>query len=118
MYAISAAIGALNGILLVTTFCRGFCIGVGELCAIAFGSLFYPAGLRGLGVAWAYGVGRLGAAGGTYIAGVFYANNRSADAMFRASAASVFVAAVCVALMGARYTPERKILVASASNNA
>jgi MFS transporter, AAHS family, 4-hydroxybenzoate transporter len=104
MYAISMAISASNWVLLATIFCCGFCISGGQLCAVALGSLFYPGGLRAPGVAWAYGVGRLGAAGGTYLAGVMYANNWTADAMFRASAAPVLIAAVCVAAMGMRYS--------------
>jgi benzoate transport len=118
MYGISVAISTSNWILLATIFCSGFCISGGQLCAVALGSLFYPAGLRAPGVAWAYGVGRLGAAGGTYLAGVLYASNWSADSMFRASAAPVLIAAVCVALMGARYAPGRKVLAAPAPNDA
>jgi AAHS family 4-hydroxybenzoate transporter-like MFS transporter len=104
LYAISLSISASHWILLTTIFCCGFCISGGQLCAVALGSIFYPAALRASGVAWAYGVGRLGAAGGTYLAGVLYANNWTPDAMFRVAAGPVFLAAICVAVMGARYT--------------
>jgi MFS family permease len=82
MYAISIAIGSSHLALLTTIFFCGFCISGGQTCAIALCTLFYSPELRAPGVAWAYGFGRLGAAGGTYLAGVLYANNWSVDAMF------------------------------------
>ncbi len=103
MYGISLAISASNWVLLATIFLCGFCISGGQTCAIALNALFYPPGLRGPGVAWAYGFGRLGAAGGTYLAGVLYASNWTAASMFRVSAAPVLIAALCVAVMGWRY---------------
>lgn len=103
MYGISLAIDAPHWVLLATIFLCGFCISGGQTCAIALNALFYAPGLRGPGVAWAYGFGRLGAAGGTYLAGVLYARNWTAASMFRASAGPVIIAAVCVAFMGWRY---------------
>ncbi|WP_201319647.1 MFS transporter, partial [Burkholderia sp. E168m30] len=103
MYAISIAIGSSHLALLTTIFFCGFCISGGQTCAIALCTLFYSPELRAPGVAWAYGFGRLGAAGGTYLAGVLYANNWSVDAMFRVAAAPILIAAACVALMGACY---------------
>jgi MFS transporter, AAHS family, 4-hydroxybenzoate transporter len=103
MYGISLAISAPHWVLLATIFLCGFCISGGQTCAIALNALFYPPGLRGAGVAWAYGFGRLGAAGGTYLAGVLYASNWTPASMFRVSAAPVLIAAFCVAWMGWRY---------------
>ncbi|WP_175695966.1 MFS transporter [Burkholderia ambifaria] len=103
MYAISIAIGSSHLALLTTIFFCGFCISGGQTCAIALCTLFYSPELRAPGVAWAYGFGRLGAAGGTYLAGVLYANNWTVDAMFRVAAAPILIAAACVALMGACY---------------
>jgi benzoate transport len=100
MYAISIAIGSSHLALLITIFFCGFCISGGQTCAIALCTLFYSPELRAPGVAWAYGFGRLGAAGGTYLAGVLYANNWTVDAMFRAAAAPILIAAVCVGAMG------------------
>jgi AAHS family 4-hydroxybenzoate transporter-like MFS transporter len=103
MYAISIAISSSHLVLLTTVFCCGFCISGGQTLAVALCSLFYPPALRAPGVAWAYGFGRLGAAAGTYLAGVLYAHNWTPDAMFRVSAAPIIVAAACVSMMGARY---------------
>jgi AAHS family 4-hydroxybenzoate transporter-like MFS transporter len=109
MLAISAALGATHGILVLTVFFCGFCISGGQKGVVALGSIFYPAGLRATGVAWAYGVGRLGGAAGTYIAGLLYAANWAPDAIFRVAAAPAVVAAICVAVMGWRYSGARSL---------
>ncbi|GAB2872785.1 aromatic acid/H+ symport family MFS transporter [Paraburkholderia jirisanensis] len=107
MFAISAVLGGGSSLLIFTVFCCGFCISGGQKGVVALGSLFYPAGLRATGVAWAYGVGRIGGASGTYVAGVLYAADWSPDAIFRAAAAPAFVASICVAIMGWRYSADR-----------
>jgi MFS family permease len=107
MFAISAVLGGESGLLIFTVFCCGFCVSGGQKGVVALGSLFYPAGLRATGVAWAYGVGRIGGASGTYLAGLLYAANWSPDAIFRAAAAPAFVASICVAIMGWRYSGGR-----------
>jgi benzoate transport len=107
MFAISAVLGGESGLLIFTVFCCGFCISGGQKGVVALGSLFYPAGLRATGVAWAYGVGRIGGASGTYLAGLMYAADWSPDAIFRAAAGPAFVASICVAIMGWRYNTDR-----------
>ncbi|GAB2872650.1 aromatic acid/H+ symport family MFS transporter [Paraburkholderia jirisanensis] len=109
MLAISAAFGTAHWILVLTVFCCGFCVSGGQKGVVALGSIFYPAGLRATGVAWAYGVGRLGGAAGTYLAGVLYAANWAPDAIFRVAAAPAVVAAICVGLMGWRYSGTRSL---------
>ena len=109
MLAISFALDAAPWILVLTVFCCGFCISGGQKGVVALGSLFYPAGLRATGVAWAYGVGRLGGAGGTYLVGVLYAANWAPDAIFRVAAAPAVVASICVGLMGWRYSTPRSL---------
>jgi benzoate transport len=103
MLAISVALGAAHWLLVFTVFCCGFCVSGGQKGVVALSSIFYPAGLRATGVAWAYGVGRLGGAGGTYLAGVLYAANWAPDAIFRVAAAPAVIAAICVGFMGLRY---------------
>ena len=109
MLAISVALGATHWILVLTVFCAGFCISGGQKGVVALGSIFYPAGLRATGVAWAYGVGRIGGAGGTYLAGVLYAANWAPDAIFRVAAAPAIVAVICVGVMGWRYSGARSL---------
>jgi MFS transporter, AAHS family, 4-hydroxybenzoate transporter len=107
LFAISAVLGGEGALLIFTVFCCGFGVGGGQKGVVALGSLFYPAGLRATGVAWAYGFGRLGAACGTYLAGVLYAADWSPDAIFRAAAIPAFLASICVAIMGWRYSANR-----------
>ena len=107
MVAISAVLGGESGLLIFTVFCCGFGVGGGQKGVVALGSLFYPAGLRATGVAWAYGFGRLGGAGGTYLAGVLYAADWSPDAIFRAAAVPALAASICVAIMGWQYSANR-----------
>jgi AAHS family 4-hydroxybenzoate transporter-like MFS transporter len=110
MYAISIAINSSYLVLLMIIFCCGFCISGGATLNIALCSLFYPPALRAPGVAWAYGCGRLGAAGGTYLAGVLYAHDWTPDDMFRVAAVPVLVVAVCIAVMGVCHSQTRKSL--------
>jgi len=107
MLAISVVLGGESWLLIFTVFCCGFCVSGGQKGAVALGSLFYPAGLRATGVAWAYGIGRIGGASGTYLAGVLYAENWSPGAIFRAAAAPAFIASICVAIMGWYYSAGR-----------
>jgi len=109
MLAISVALGAMPWILVVTVFFCGFCISGGQKGVVALGSLFYPAGLRATGVAWAYGVGRIGGAAGTYLAGLLYAANWAPDAIFRVAAAPAIIAVICVGVMGWRYSGAKSL---------
>jgi MFS family permease len=104
LLAISYALGTTHGMLVFTVFCGGFCISGGQKGVVALSSIFYPAGLRATGVAWAYGVGRLGGAGGTYLAGVLYAANWPPEAIFRVAATPAVIASICVGVMGWRYS--------------
>ena len=115
MYAISIAINSSHLVLLTTIFLCGFCISGGATLNIALCSLYYPPALRAPGVAWAYGFGRLGAAGGTYLAGVLYAHNWTPDAMFRVASIPVLVVAVCIAAMGACYSLKKKVIQSTIS---
>jgi MFS transporter, AAHS family, 4-hydroxybenzoate transporter len=118
MLAISATLGATHGLLVFAVFCAGFCISGGQKGVVALSAIFYPAGLRATGVAWAYGVGRLGGAGGTYLAGVLYAANWAPDAIFRVAATPAVIAAICVGVMGWRYSGARSLESSAATQDA
>jgi AAHS family 4-hydroxybenzoate transporter-like MFS transporter len=107
MLAVSAVLGGASALLIFTVFCCGFAVGGGQKGVVALGSLFYPAGLRATGVAWGYGVGRIGGASGTYLAGLLYAADWSPDAIFHAAAGPAFVASICIAIMGWLYSANR-----------
>jgi AAHS family 4-hydroxybenzoate transporter-like MFS transporter len=115
MYAISIAIHSSHFVLLATISFCGFCISGGATLNIALCSLYYPPALRAPGVAWAYGFGRLGAAGGTYLAGVLYAHDWTPDAMFRVASIPVLVVAACIAAMGACYSLKKNVVQSAIS---
>jgi AAHS family 4-hydroxybenzoate transporter-like MFS transporter len=104
MLAISMALGATHFLLVLAAFCCGACTSGGQKGIVALAALFYPADLRAPGVAWASGIGRLGGAGGTYLAGVLYASNWRPEDIFRVAAAPAVVAAIFVGFMGWLYS--------------
>jgi MFS family permease len=109
MLAISVALDATHFFLVLAAFCCGACFSGGQKGIVALVALFYPAELRAPGVAWASGIGRLGGAGGTYLAGVLYTSNWRPEDIFRIAAAPAVIAAIFVAFMGWLYSSDRFI---------
>lgn len=62
----------------------------------------YPAGIRGTGIGWALGVGRIGAVLGPIVGGYLVGQNVGIGAIFIIYACPLIAAALCVALLGAR----------------
>jgi len=109
MLGISAALGATPFLLMLAAFCCGACTSGGQKGVVALTALFYPAELRAPGMAWASGIGRLGGAGGTYLAGVLYASNWRPEDIFRVAAAPAVIAAIFVGFMGWLYSSDRSL---------
>jgi predicted MFS family arabinose efflux permease len=66
----------------------------------------YPARIRGTGIGWALGVGRIGAVLGPIVGGYLVGQNVGIGAIFIIYACPLIAAALCVALLGAR-SPSR-----------
>ena len=47
-------------LLIIATFCAGFCVSGGQKTVNAPAVLFYPAEVRSTGVGWVLGIGRVG----------------------------------------------------------
>jgi predicted MFS family arabinose efflux permease len=62
----------------------------------------YPARIRGTGIGWALGVGRIGAVLGPIVGGYLVGQKVSIDSIFVIYACPLVAAALCVALLGAR----------------
>jgi predicted MFS family arabinose efflux permease len=62
----------------------------------------YPARIRGTGIGWALGVGRIGAVLGPIVGGYLVGQNVGIGAIFVIYACPLVAAALCVALLGAR----------------
>jgi MFS transporter, AAHS family, 4-hydroxybenzoate transporter len=90
-------------VLLVATFCAGFCISGGQKSVIALSAIFYPATIRSTGVGWALGIGRLGGIGGPLLVGVLLGYHLSPASLFYAAAVPMLLAGILVTLVGMKY---------------
>jgi len=90
----SSAIG-----LLATAFVAGFLAIGAQLCTVALSSIFYETSLRGTGVGWAAGVGRIGGIVGPVLGGVILAVGASAPSLFGITAVAAVLAAVAAFAM-------------------
>jgi AAHS family 4-hydroxybenzoate transporter-like MFS transporter len=97
------AVSAPAWVLLIATFCAGFCICGGQKSVIALAAIFYPAPIRSTGVGWALGIGRLGGIGGPLLIGVLLAYRLSAASLFYAAAVPMLLAGILVMLLGVKY---------------
>jgi MFS transporter, AAHS family, 4-hydroxybenzoate transporter len=83
----------------VTSFLAGACAGGGQKGLNALTVAFYPAQIRATGVAWAFGVGRIGAILGPLVAGWLLARGWAAsEILFAAALPMLGAAAVMLAL--------------------
>ena len=90
-----------------------FCIGA-QLCAVSIASQFYPAELRGTGVGFAMGMGRLGAIAGPLIGAALIGDKGGASLVWLVAILSAG-AGVAVLLMGLLYRGPRSGSPAGAS---
>jgi AAHS family 4-hydroxybenzoate transporter-like MFS transporter len=97
------AVSAPAWVLLIATFCAGFCICGGQKSVIALAAIFYPAPIRSTAVGWALGIGRLGGIGGPLLIGVLLAYRLSAASLFYAAAVPMLLAGILVMLLGVKY---------------
>jgi AAHS family 4-hydroxybenzoate transporter-like MFS transporter len=81
----------------------GFCLSGGQKANNALSVYFYPTALRGTGLGWSLGVGRLGGVLGPYLAGVLLDDGWTPSVLFYASAAPMVIGAAAIALMGQVY---------------
>ncbi|MFT4067774.1 MFS transporter [Paraburkholderia sp.] len=83
-------------------FVTGFCVSGSQVCANVIASGFYPTSSRATGVAWALGVGRIGAIAGSFGGAVMLSAGWSNAALYLVlalpaalSAAGIFCAGAC-----------------------
>ena len=81
----------------------GFCLSGGQKANNALSVYFYPTALRGTGLGWALGIGRIGGVLGPAIAGPLLDAGWSPADLFYASAVPMLIGAVAIALMGQFY---------------
>jgi AAHS family 4-hydroxybenzoate transporter-like MFS transporter len=81
----------------------GFCLSGGQKANNALSVYFYPTALRGTGLGWSLGIGRVGGVIGPYAAGQLLQAGWMPAELFYASALPMIVGAIAIALMGQFY---------------
>ena len=80
----------------------------GQNSSIALAAVFYPAEIRGTGVGWALGMGRLGGIAGPSVVGLLLNAHWQPEQIFYGSAVMILCAAVSVLLMGRLYGARKR----------
>ena len=83
----------------------GFCLSGGQKANNALSVYFYPTALRGTGLGWSLGIGRIGGVIGPFLAGLLLAAGWTPAELFLAAAAPMLIGAIAIAAMGQFYGP-------------
>jgi AAHS family 4-hydroxybenzoate transporter-like MFS transporter len=81
----------------------GFCLSGGQKANNALSVHFYPTALRGTGLGWALGIGRIGGVIGPFLAGLLLTAGWSPAELFLAAAGPMLIGAIAIATMGQFY---------------
>ncbi len=84
-------------------FVTGFCVSGSQVCANVIASAYYPTSNRATGVAWALGIGRIGAVAGSLGGAVLLAAGWSNAGLFMILAIPAVLAALGILLAGAKH---------------
>ena len=87
----------------------GFCLSGGQKANNALSVYFYPTALRGTGIGWSLGVGRIGGVLGPFMAGVLLANGWSPAGLFYVASLPMLLGMAAIAAMGFLYTRTPRI---------
>jgi AAHS family 4-hydroxybenzoate transporter-like MFS transporter len=90
-------------IVLVVGFFVGFCVSGAQKGVIALTVIFYPPHIRGAGIGWALGVGRVGAIGGPLLIGVFIEPSWPPIIVFGYMALPMLILSGTIFFLGRRY---------------
>lgn len=89
--------------LLLSSFLVGFCVNGGQKCVIAISSIFYPYAIRGAGVGWALGIGRIGAIAGPFVVGKYMDLSWSPTTIFGLIAVPMLFLSAAIFFLGKVY---------------
>jgi AAHS family 4-hydroxybenzoate transporter-like MFS transporter len=89
-------------VIAVSTFV-GFCLSGGQKANNALSIYFYPTALRGTGLGWGLGIGRIGGALGTFVAGLLLTAGWTPAELFYASGLPMLIGAIAIWLMSQFY---------------
>jgi AAHS family 4-hydroxybenzoate transporter-like MFS transporter len=89
--------------LTAMSFLIGSCLSGGQKANNALSVYFYPTALRGPGLGWALGIGRIGGVIGISVAGNLLSQGWSPSALFYAAAIPLLIGSLSIAAMGHLY---------------
>jgi AAHS family 4-hydroxybenzoate transporter-like MFS transporter len=81
----------------------GFCLSGGQKANNALSVYFYPTALRGTGLGWSLGIGRIGGVIGPLVAGLLLDAGWNPPQLFYAAAVPMLLGAIAIAMMGQFY---------------
>lgn len=84
-------------------FITGFCVSGSQVCANVIASAYYPTSNRATGVAWALGIGRIGAVAGSFGGALLLAAGWSNAGLFTILAIPAMLAALGILLAGTKH---------------
>jgi MFS transporter, AAHS family, 4-hydroxybenzoate transporter len=90
-------------LLIVMSLVVGFCLSSGQKANNALSVYFYPTALRGPGLGFALGIGRIGGWLGPLLAGFLLSQGWRPSGLFYLAAGPMMIGAVTIALMGQIY---------------
>lgn len=112
LFAVSAVSCAVMGqilqspapaIVIATSTFVGFCLSGGQKANNALSVYFYPTALRGTGLGWSLGIGRIGGVIGPLLAGLLLDAGWNPSQLFYAAAGPMLLGAIAIAMMGQFY---------------
>jgi AAHS family 4-hydroxybenzoate transporter-like MFS transporter len=89
------------------SFFVGLCVSGGQKSVIALAAIFYPASVRGTGLGWALGVGRVGGIAGPWLIGAVMDPSWPPAIIFSAMAVPMLVIGAMIFFLGRMYGSKR-----------
>jgi AAHS family 4-hydroxybenzoate transporter-like MFS transporter len=112
LFAVSALASVVMGqvlsspapfIVIAASLFVGFCLSGGQKANNALSVYFYPTALRGTGLGWSLGIGRIGGVLGPFVAGLLLDAGWTPSDLFYAAAVPLLLGAIAIAMMGQFY---------------
>jgi AAHS family 4-hydroxybenzoate transporter-like MFS transporter len=90
-------------VIIAVSLFAGFCLSGGQKANNALSVYFYPTALRGTGLGWSLGIGRIGGVLGPFVAGLLLTAGWTPSELFYAAAVPMIAGAIAIGLMGQFY---------------
>jgi MFS transporter, AAHS family, 4-hydroxybenzoate transporter len=91
-------------LVVIATFCTGFCIVGGQIASNALTVRYYPTMMRATGIGWALGIGRIGAIAGPLMGGIILSRHVQEEMLFMVAAIPALIACAATFLLAVNRT--------------